>query len=155
MVFDHGRPTAAGWADVPKPWLAQLEPRGTQISPAETLGPGVALATWPSRLQDRDVLFFCDNQGAVHSLAGGVASAMDLQALVSATQAALAHWRVRWYIEYVPTLANVSDGLSRLGNADPWCAEHGLTVEHLALPAWLVSLRAPMEQYLDLIKSAR
>ena len=151
VVFVHGKPVAAGWADLPAEWLNQLQPRGTQISPAETLGPAVALATWPNLLQDQDIIFFCDNIGAVHSLAGGVANAMDLQVLVSATHAALAKARACWWIEWVPSESNCSDGLSREGIRDPWCQAHSLRPAPLRLPAWLVSLSGTMEQYLNII----
>ena len=83
---------------------------GSQISPAETLGPSVALASWPDLIEHRDVIFFCENLGAVYSLISGVASAADLQAIVSASHASLAASSARWWFEWVPSDSNCSDG---------------------------------------------
>ena len=151
VVFVHGRPTRAGWCDLPRPWLQQLRPRGTQISPAETLGPSVALASWPDVLAGQDTIFFCDNLGAVYSLISGVATASDLQAIVAASHAALANASVRWWLDWVPSDSNCSDGLSRDGARDEWCANHGLSPEKLRQPHWLTDITEDLSVLLPII----
>ena len=151
VVFVDGLPTRAAWCDLPSAWLSALHPRGTQISPAETLGPAAALATWPRLLTNQDVIFFCDNLGAVFSLISGVASVSDLQAIIAASHAALASATVRWWLEWVPSDSNCSDGLSRDGQNDNWCITHGLTPEHLYLPAWLKNISDDVSALLGII----
>ena len=103
--------------------------------------------TWAQSVAHRDVIWFCDNIGAVHSLAGGVARAQDLQVLVSITRSVFSRLRSRWWIEWVPSEASVSDGLSRLGPADPWSPAHGLAPEALALPRGLGRLNGSWDFY--------
>ena len=62
--------------------------------------------------------------------------------IVSGFALEAAHLRCRVYVEWVPTKANVADGVSRMGELDPWCAGRGLQVERLRLPRWLPHLGA-------------
>ena len=106
---------------------------------------------WARDIDDQDTIFFCDNLGAVHSLAGGVANAQDLQVLVSTTHVVFAILRCRWLIEWLPSESNCSDGLSRLGARDPWHQQRGLSAERLRLPPWLRSLASTWDQFLELV----
>ena len=145
------RPSRAGWCDLPVEWLAQLEPRSTQINPAETLVPMIVAHNWSHDLSDSDTMFFCDNLGAVHTLAGGLAHAQDLQVLVSITHALLGTIRCRWWIEWPPSESNCSDGLSRQGDQDPWHRRAGLAAQPLRLPPWLRRLTGSWDQYVALL----
>ena len=151
VVFVDGCPAKAGWCDLPWAWLQQLRPRGTQISPAETLGPAVALASWPHLLKGQDTIFFCDNLGAVYSLISGVATAPDLQSIIAASHAALANASVRWWLDRVPSDSNCSDGLSRDGAKDNWTAKQGLSPEKLRLPQWLTDISEDLSVLLTII----
>ena len=90
----------------------------------------VVVHNWKDLIESQDVLFFCDNLGAVHSFAGGVSNARDLQVLVSISHVLFNMCRMRWWIEWVPSEANCSDGLSRLGARDLWAVEH-LSLIHI------------------------
>ena len=89
------------------------------------MAPLVVFHNWHQYFADRDTLLFCDNLGAVHSLAGGCTHARDLQVLVSTTHSLLASIRCRWWIEWVQSAANCSDGLSRDGVSDVWTTQQG------------------------------
>ena len=81
-----------------------------------------------------------------------MAHAQDLQVLVSITHAILGDIRCRWWVDWIPSASNCSDGLSRLGSKDPWHKKMGLTATVLQLPPWLRMLTGSWDQCVALLE---
>ena len=54
-------------------------------------------------------------------------------------------------MDWAPSDANCSDGLSRVGAREPWGLEHGLEPAALGLPPWLDRLTGSWGHYLELL----
>ena len=107
------------WEDVAhNPWplqgtKAQDGPR-THINALELLA--ITAAVWtlgPSLLQDREVLFFCDNTAAMSAAVHGYDRSSNLAPLSNALHLALASLRCNTWFEWVPSNANCADIPSR------------------------------------------
>ena len=101
-----------------EPWpmqgaAAQVGPR-THINALELLA--ITAAVWtvgPTMLQDREVLFFCDNTAAMSAAVHGYARSPNLAPLSNALHLALASLRCTTWFEWVPSDANCADIPSR------------------------------------------
>ena len=101
-----------------EPWpmqgsAAQEGPR-THINALELLA--ITAAVWtigPAMLQDREVLFFCDNTAAMSAAVHGYARSPNLAPLSNALHLALASLRCTTWFEWVPSDANCADIPSR------------------------------------------
>ena len=125
--FDGNRIAAAGQA--PPSFLETLCARDTQITPLELLAAFSALHTFREVLAERLIILFIDNEAACAALASGVSSAPDLQALVSASHFLADLFRMRIWIEWIPSKSNPADELSREGFSK-WTQ----SVERMRLP---------------------
>ena len=90
----------------------------------------LALETWRSRVMDRDVLVFIDNDAARAALVNGASTNAQSAQLVHAAWLAAARAGCSPWFARVATAANPADGPSRGSFA--WCHEHGFIRENLA-----------------------
>ena len=87
--------------------------RETYITLLETLAPLVALLSAPEDFRDRDVVLFIDNTGALFGIGKGDCRDPDGCVLILLLHIVCAALRVRLWVEYVPSGANVADEPSR------------------------------------------
>ena len=91
-------------------------------------------------LAGRDCLHFGDNQASNGAMRNGYTSSRDVSQYVGNLHLRLARLQIRWWIEYVPTDANLSDLPSRRDakSVSEWadfCARHNPTRVPLVLPS--------------------
>ena len=111
--------------------------------PAESAA--LPLATWAlaEHLQGADVIWFIDNEAAASA---GIRSSSGLPEVDIMIQAA--HWMwmeldVRVWIEWIDSLSNPSDGLSRAGWEDAWTLQQQWQRMHVGDPPWSSDLSTP------------
>ena len=117
--------------EVPAEFWAALEPRDTQIIPAELVTPACVAFTAQKLLQGRPLIIFGDNLPAVCSSISGSTGKCDLQQIVSATHYAFWNLHCPWWMEWVPSELNPADPLSR-GKPSPYTP----FVNRLLIPTW-------------------
>ena len=105
---------------IPKHVLEAFQERETQITPLEALAVLQASVVFTEQIAGRDVIWFCDNQVVCSALVRGSCASDDIASIVVLCHLLWASYSVRVWIEWVPSEANVSDGLSRSGVADEW-----------------------------------
>ena len=125
-----------------------LEPRGPgPMEASETTnisGRDLGLRSCPSilhsaDLQDRDVIWFLDNEASVASLIR--VSCAELRNVMFSfwsnrpiSNLQLHFLRIRLWVEWVDSDSNPSDGLSRLGICDPWTVAQSWNVQEYECP---------------------
>ena len=114
---------------IPSLW----KPRQTQIFPAESLAPSVAIALHRDILQGRDVRWFVDNEAACSTLIRGASKEEDVNGIAECTQILAMRLELRIWYEWVDSKANCSDGLSRLGLN---CPDYGPQAITAPQPPW-------------------
>ena len=95
-------------------WDKEEIRRKTHINALELLA--IVAAVWTvgkEFLQNREVVFFCDNTSAMSAAVHGYARSPDLVALSNTLHLALAALKCTPFFEWVPSLANWSDIPSR------------------------------------------
>ena len=105
---------------MPEKWVSTWTDRRQQIFPAETAAVPIALAKLQAHSAGRDVIAFVDNEAAVSALVRGASRATDAAQLVELAHALLLKLGCRLWIEWVDSLSNPADGLSRDGVEDLW-----------------------------------
>ena len=107
--------------DVPLEVVDSWIKRETYITQAELLIlPVVMLAdSLSTNLQDRDIIWFVDNQAAMGAAIKAGSSVEDMSEVVFIHNLAAIRLSVRIWYEYVPSALNISDPLSREGLSDP------------------------------------
>ncbi len=125
VIFCPGeRPRGFSMA-LQKEFVSVLFPRKTQILAAEAVAVLTALVLTPELLQGREVVWFIDNEAALSSLVRGTSRAEDVGHIAACTQLAMiAHSCSPWY-EWIDSVSNPADGLSRDGVHDQWTAQQG------------------------------
>ena len=109
----------------------------------------MALAT-PELIKGRSLIWFIDNQTAVSCLVKGASRVEDLSELTLLTNLALAALGTRTWYEWVPTLQNVSDPLSR----DGW--EDQTVKDKVSSGEWSpLELQVPWHLLMDRLDSAQ
>ena len=134
-------PTSApvgGTCVVPPSVLESWLPRRQQIYPGEALC-GV-IVPWFHRdlLRHFDLLWFIDNEAAASSLIRGSSRPDDVHRISQLSHVLLHGLGCRAWIEWIDSDSNPSDGLSRLGLADPWTLLQGWTLAEYTFPAELL-----------------
>ena len=137
IIFSGTTTPVGGSTVVPASILASWKPRIQQIYPGETLAVLVAIALCPSTLAGHDLLWFVDNEAAVAALVRSGTSQEDVHLLSQAVHFNLHLLNCRVWIEWVDSESNVSDGLSRLGSADPWTQSQKWCVRDFPFPPGL------------------
>jgi len=95
-------------------WDREEIRRKTHINALELLA--IVAAVWTvgkEFLQNREVVFFCDNTSAMSAAVHGYARSPDLAALSNTLHLALAALKCTPFFEWVPSLANCADIPSR------------------------------------------
>ena len=105
--------------------LASLQPRTTQIFPAEVIAVLACLHEHNELLSNRDVVFFIDNESGCSSLIRGSTSAEDVAHFVHLVHFTLLKAGARGWFEWVDTHSNPADGLGRDGLLDSWTLGQG------------------------------
>ena len=114
--------------------LVAFERRETFFGVLEAL-PALLVPMWdPSALENSDIIWFVDNQGAAASLAKGSSGAPDIDRIVALSHLLWARFRARVWIEWVDSKANISDGISRDGAEDETARKLGLNPIQFQLP---------------------
>ena len=102
---------AAGHAD--EAVIARFRARRTYIGQLELLAAVAAYTTFADELRGRDVIHWIDNTGALAALIKGYAREVDSARIVHAFHALGMGLRVRVWLEYVASKANIADFPSR------------------------------------------
>ena len=102
------------------------------ISCVRPLAPLLSLLNLNECLRGRNVIFFIDNAAAAYILVRGSCREKDLQVLVTLFHVFARKMGVAWWIEWIPSKANASDGLSRMGDSK-WV----VNPRSLSFPKWL------------------
>ena len=112
---------------------ATLVPRMTQIIPAELLP--VLYTLWQRKdlYRGRRTIIFVDNLPVCAILVKGGAREIDLQLIATYFHSFTHGFSIAWWIEWIPSLANCSDKLSRL-EPSKWCS----SPEALQFPDWMI-----------------
>ena len=106
-------------------FITALFPRKTQILAAEAVAVLTACILTPELVQDKELVWFIDNEAALSSLIRGTSRAEDVGHIAATTQVAmLEHSASAWY-EWVDSDSNPADGLSRDGVRDKWTLDQG------------------------------
>ena len=99
---------------VPAPVVHNWIPKTSYMGQLEILACPVAISTWHSRLSQRRVLLFVDNDSAASNLVRGYSPKTDSSALVGQFWLLAAQAKTEVYIDRVESKSNLSDGPSRL-----------------------------------------
>ncbi|CAE8627868.1 unnamed protein product [Polarella glacialis] len=125
VLFDGGE-IIGHHGKAPVWFLLELEPRKNQIVMCEMLALAAALHANRERIRNRHVILFVDNIAVVCAMVKGASAAKDLQHLVTIVHMMLLKWECSWWIEWVPSECNCSDGLSRWGSHGHSCSLRSL-----------------------------
>ena len=74
------------------------------------------------------------------ALIRGRSNGDDLDRLARLIHSATYALQMWIYFEWVESKSNWSDGVSRVGPADPWCASHGIVPTEVAFPEVILGL---------------
>ena len=99
---------------VPGHILARFRPRKTYIGQLEALAAVMAYTSRPDLFQDREVVHFIDNTGALYGLHHGYSGDQDTSFIIHAYYALSLALGFRTWWAYVPSAANIADYPSRL-----------------------------------------
>ena len=96
------------------------------------------LGTWAlhEHLRDRDVIWFIDSESAAACAIRGGSNLPEVEAAIQAAHLLWLHLGCRVWIEWVDSIPNPADGLSRLDLEDPWTRTQGWRLEHPGDPPW-------------------
>eukprot|EP00435_Cladocopium_sp_Y103_P071551 s117_g37.t2 len=134
IVFPpEGQPTG-GSCCVPAEVISTWKQRSQQIFPGETVAALVPPLVHPLLFADQDLVWFIDNTGAAASLIRGASAELDVLFIVQQVHLELHRLRARPWYEWIDSESNPSDGLSRLGVADPWTAQQPWAVQEYSFP---------------------
>ena len=119
----------------------------------ELLAGPLVSALFPDILSGRDVLWFIDNTAAASALIKSGSPCEDNSEMALVTALALAFLQARTWYEYVASVQNTSDGLSRGGYNDPLVQQRLRAGEWEALDPqinWLQLLRWRVDEIVRL-----
>ena len=128
-------------------WLARRQ----QIFPAEAVAIPIAMGMLARYICGRDVIAFCDNQAAVAALIRGAAKCADASGIAETFSALQLQLSVRVWIDWVDSMSNPSDGLSRLGVRDPWTQAQGWKLAEAVGDKFPRPSSCPFQTALDLV----
>ena len=140
---DRGQQREAFVADIPPQVYALWEPGDRKIAQLESLMVLYGLWTRPHAFRHRRGTWFIDNTAALMALIRGRSRNADLEhlaTLIHMTLFALDAW---FWFEWIPSMSNWADSISRLGASDPWCGDHNFTLHHAYCPFLIWHLPFP------------
>ena len=133
VIFSPRRRQPVGlYSQLPEQVFVQFTPRDTHINQAEIAALLLATCYAPDLLKHEFVVHFVDNSAALAGLVKGHSCNWDSSALLSVFAIQTASLRAHFWHEWVESIANVSDGLSRDGEDDEFLK--GLSAEVLTVP---------------------
>ena len=95
-------------------WVYEHFPTLNQyVTRGEMVGALSGIYSKPDLFKGRRVIHFVDNAAALSGLVNGYANKADMARMVNLFHVALIALDIEWYGEWVPSLANVSDILTR------------------------------------------
>ena len=98
---------------VPETLVEKWLQRKSFMGQLELLAAPVAFETWRTRLQNRSVFLFCDNDSASANLVRGYSPQVDSTSIVGDFWLTVARLKASVYIERVESKSNLADGPSR------------------------------------------
>lgn len=140
VIFVPGHPVVGGTCIVPDCIIATWKSRSQQIFPGETVAALVVALVHEALLANQDLLYmlyFTDNQASAASLIRVTSSEEDVLFLVQQVHLRFLAMHSRVWYEWLDSESNPSDGLSRLGLADPWTLSQPWQVREFSFPAIL------------------
>ena len=129
LIMESLTDAVSAFSSVPVDMRQRLQRRKTQITAFELLAPVAAVETWKERLTGRRVVFFIDNDAALHVLRKGCSRRRELNLIVFAIHSLFKKYKITAYFSRVPSAHNCSDPVSR-GSDAPLGAREG----HLRWP---------------------
>ena len=96
------------------------------------------------------MIWFVDSAAAVDALIKGSAKSGDLTVAIQLVHLLFARLEIRICFEWVHSKGNCSDGVSRLGERDPFAKARGWKYEAMAEPNWSAFVDTPLETLADL-----
>ena len=110
--------------------------RKQQIFPAEAVA--LPLASWAlhAHLRGKDVVWFTDNESAASCAIRGGSNIPEVETAIQVAHLLWLHLKTRVWFEWIDSLSNPSDGLSRLGLEDPWTRAQGWQLSKPGEPPW-------------------
>ena len=100
-------------SSVPVECINQWLPKASYMGQLELLAAPFGLSTWESRLRDRPILLWIDNDSAAANLVKGYSPKSDSSSIVGTFWLLAAALRASIYIDRVESKSNLSDGPSR------------------------------------------
>ena len=122
VLIDGTASSSSSWT-CPTSVTKALPVRKTQINPLEMIAVWVALRSYRSVLEGRNVVIFVDNLVAMHVLKKGTSRKPDLNKIAMAVWSILAESNITPSFAWVPSALNSADGPSR-GVLRPDHSEH-------------------------------
>lgn len=134
VCMPPGQRPLGGTCVIPALVLDSWTPRRQQIFPGEALA-GL-LVPWfhPDVFYHCDALWFIDNEAAASCLIRGNSRESDVHAIAQFSHLLFHTLQCRVWIEWIDSSSNPSDGLSRLGIADPWTVAQDWNVSEFQFP---------------------
>ena len=130
------RQTIGSSAVIPQKVVDTWIPRATDIYAGEAFAVLAALWQLAPTMRDQDLIIFVDNEAAAAAMIRGASSSDDVGAVARATHMLALSHGIRFWIEWIDSKSNPSDGLSRLGFKDPWTLAQGWMLVDPILPPW-------------------
>ena len=121
-----------GTCSVPDAVIHSWQDRKQRIFPGETLCGLIVPWFHYTHLRGHDLLWFIDNEAAASALIRGSCRPSDVHRIAQFSHVLLHGLGCRTWIEWIDSDSNCSDGLSRLGLADPWTLLQGWSLEEYA-----------------------
>ena len=104
-----------------------------KINQIEAVVPLICLLTFKDWTHDSMYCHYVDSTSALSTLVRGSSRTLSMSSIADTTWNIIAHQRCFTWFEYVPTRANLSDGISRRDFSDPWSLNWELVVPTLPL----------------------
>ena len=111
-----------------------------------------ASVVFAEQIAERDVIWFCDNQVVYAALVRGSCASDDIASIVVLCHLLWASVAARVWIEWVPSEAHVSDGLSRSGTADDWTCQQNWHLGATPCLPWHLIHAEPLLSAVDTLR---
>ena len=123
VIFTPGCRPKAFSMTVNRSITGHLLERRQQIMAMEAFAAIAAPTVSPELFQDKEIIWFVDNESAVSSLIRGASRPEDVNHVAAVSTVTFAKLNSKVWFEWIDTESNPADGLSRQGVSDPWTAE--------------------------------
>ena len=134
VLFPGPWRTLGGTCLVPQAVLDSWADRRQQIYPGETLAVLAVPMLYADLFQNRDVLWFLDNQASLATALTGASTQDDVHELSHLAAVCRVRTSTRMWFDWIDSESNPSDGLSRLGLSCTWTAAQDWTLQEFQFP---------------------